>query len=82
MKLINVAIVVLAVAGGIALSQKPWKVYKEQRKLADEARAEMQVSEARREELVREDAKYKTSIGREELARRKGYRKPGELPLK
>jgi hypothetical protein len=79
---INGLIVATAVSAGIALSLKPWQVYQEQRKAADEQIAEMDKSEANREELVRKDAKYKTSVGREELVREAGYRKPGELPAK
>jgi hypothetical protein len=76
---LNVGIGVIAVFAGVAVSAKPWQVYREQRKAADEAIAEMQQSESKRESLVREDARLKTSIGREELARKEGYRKPGEV---
>ncbi|MEZ0327222.1 MAG: hypothetical protein ACAH95_15085 [Fimbriimonas sp.] len=79
---INGLIVVIAVSAGLALSRKPWQVYQEQRKAADEQIAEMEKSEATREALVRQDAKLKSSVGREELVRDAGYRKPGERPLK
>ncbi len=79
---INGLIVVVAVSAGIALSRKPWQVYHEQRRAADEQLAEMHRSEKNLETLVRKDARVKTSIGREELAREAGYRKPGELPAK
>lgn len=76
---LNFGIAVIAIFCGVALSAKPWQVYKEQRKAADEAIADMEKSEANRERLVREDAKYKTSVGREELARKEGYRKAKEV---
>jgi hypothetical protein len=79
---LNVGIVLIGVFSGVALSAKPWQVYKEQRLAADKEIAEMQKSEANRERLVREDAKYKSSLGREELARKEGYRKRGEVAVR
>lgn len=72
--------VAAAVATGVAFSRKPWEVYNEQRKLAAEQRVEMRESEARRAELLREEARVKSSVGREQLAREHGFLKPGEEP--
>ncbi len=79
---INGLIVVVAVSAGLALSRKPWQVYQEQRKAANEQIAEMESSEKNLEKLIRQDAKLKSSVGREELVRDAGYRKPHERPLK
>jgi hypothetical protein len=78
--LINGLIVVFAASAGFALSLKPWQVYKQQQKIADEAVAEMRSSEAQREVLVRKEARLKSSVGKEELARSRGWLPPGEVP--
>ena len=77
--LLNVAVVVVAAVAGVAASMKPWQVWSEQKAMANDETKEMRESEKRRDDLVRKDAKLKTSIGREELAREKGYLKPGEV---
>jgi hypothetical protein len=78
--LINGLIVVVAVSAGIALSIKPWEVYQDQRLAADEAVAEMKVSEAKREGLVRKEAILRSSIGKEQLARDRGWLPSNEVP--
>jgi len=78
--LINGLIVIVACAAGFALSAKPWQVYKEQQKSADSAVADMNQSEEKRAELVRQEARLKSSIGKEELARSRGWLPQGEVP--
>lgn len=71
---------VLGIAVGAYLSRGPWEVYREQQARANSAVREMQGAEQRRAELTRLEAKYRSSVGREELAREKGYVKPNERP--
>ncbi|CAN5436059.1 hypothetical protein BH11ARM1_BH11ARM1_13650 [soil metagenome] len=77
--MINGMIVVLAVGAGMMLSIQPWQVYMDQRRSADHSVAEMRLSEAKRESLVRQEARMKGSIGKEELARGRGWLPPGEI---
>lgn len=77
----NVAILVAAVGTGLALSARPWQVYREQRKIADESIREMREAEGKKAELTRQRAKVETALGREELARKQGYRRPDEIPI-
>lgn len=77
----NVGLTAAAVAVGLALSAKPWQYYREQKKLAEAATQEMREAESKRTELVRQKAKYESALGREELARKQGYRRPDEQPL-
>lgn len=74
-------IVASAIGVGVGLSLKPWQVYREQRRLADDAVREMRQAEGKKIELTKQRAKAESSIGREELARKQGYRKPNETPL-
>jgi hypothetical protein len=77
----NSAFVLAAIATGIALSVKPWQVYAEQRAKADAAVEDMREAEQSRVQLTREKAKYEGSLGREELAREQGFRRPGEVAV-
>jgi hypothetical protein len=77
----NSLFVVAAVAAGLLLSAKPWQVYTEQRALADQSIEEMREAEKNRNELTRQKARYESSIGREELARKQGYLAEGERPI-
>ncbi len=77
----NFAIAGVAIVTGIMLSLKPWQVYGEQRRLADDAVKEMRGAEAKKTDLTRQRAKYESAIGREELARKQGYRRPDERPI-
>lgn len=81
-KLVVTSIIVASAIGlGVGLSLKPWQVYREQRKLADDAIREMRVAESKKTELTRQRAKAESSLGREELARKQGYRRPDETPI-
>jgi hypothetical protein len=71
----------LAILAGVLLSRKPWVVLEGQQRQTQRQLKEMRESEARREELVRLEAKYQNSLGREELARRRGLLKRGERPI-
>jgi len=79
--IINLLLVLAAIGAGLMLSQRPWQVFKSQQK-ATQAQLE-QMREAEKQyvgdTLVR--AKIGTSLGREELARKQGWRKSDEQPL-
>lgn len=77
----NLVVVGASVALGVTLSLRPWQVYREQRKIADESIKEMRSAESKKTELTRERSKYETALGREELARKQGYRRPDEQPI-
>lgn len=77
----NLILATLAVALGIGLSLQPWREFAEQRAKRNQAQLEMQQAERERAELVREAARHDSPIGREELARDRGYRKPNEVPI-
>ena len=77
----EVGFVLTALAVGVGFSLKPWRAYGEQRKVRDEYVDEMNRSDARIEELVRQRARAESPLGREELARKQGYRRPNELPI-
>lgn len=77
----NIVFVSVAVALGIAFSIKPWRVYVEQRSLARAQELEMERAERGRTRLVEQKARLDSGPGREELARRYGYMKPGEIPI-
>lgn len=71
----------LAISIGIALSIRPWQLYRDQREKAQDAATEMKAAERDRADLIRTRNRYESPVGREELARERGYLKPGERPL-
>jgi cytochrome oxidase assembly protein ShyY1 len=73
--------VLAAIAVGTAFSYGPWQLYREQREKAHEAAAQMKEAERARADLIRTRNRYDSPIGREELARERGYRRPNERPL-
>jgi hypothetical protein len=77
---INGVIVAAAVVAGVAVSMKPWQVYKEQKALADHQVVEMRQSEKKYEELVRQEARLRSDVGKQEMARKRGYLPQGEVP--
>jgi len=76
---------ILIALGGIALgaylSRDTWQVYRAQRADANVANAKMREAERTRAELLRQEARLDSAAGREELARKNGYLKPGEVPI-
>lgn len=77
----NLVFVGAAVATGIILSLQPWRVYTEQRMLADQKLAEMKAAETSRSRLLEEKVRLESATGREEVARNQGYLKLGERLL-
>lgn len=76
--MVNGTIVALAVATGVFASRKPWQVLGEQRARTERQVEEMRKSEKRHEELVRDEVRARSTVGREEMARRQGWLAPGE----
>lgn len=79
--LINLVMVGLAIGLGVALSLKPWQKYEAQQKATEEQERITKEAERARARDMLLDAKYGTTAGREELARKQGFRKPNEVPV-
>jgi len=77
--LINSVIVVGAVGAGVYMSLRPWQVYQQQSKEARRHTIEMHKAEDHRDDLLRKEARAHSDIGKEELAREKGYLGPDEV---
>lgn len=75
---VNGVIAVAAIGCGWYASKGPWKVLDRQRDRTTRQVGEMRKSEAEREQLLRQEAHYRSSVGREELARAQGFLRPGE----
>lgn len=73
--------VVLALVTGVLTAFKPWVVYKEQKSEADALRTELDRLEMARADRQQREQK-RSPAQMEEEARRLGYTKPGEKPLK
>ncbi len=71
----------LAFGMGIYFSLKSWQVYKAQKNKADYWEKELDHAEKERIELLKKKAFYESPVGREELARERGYKKSNELAL-
>ncbi|MBS1724495.1 MAG: hypothetical protein JSS66_16250 [Armatimonadetes bacterium] len=77
----TIAVIAVAIGTGLYLSRKPWAELREQRALSRDASDEMKRVEAERADLARQESRLKNPAGREALARERGYRKPGEVPV-
>jgi hypothetical protein len=77
----TIVLVTMALGAGFALGKKPWDVYMQQQQDAREKRQEMLESEANRAKLLQMEAEVRSSVGRERLARKAGFVKPGETPV-
>lgn len=77
---LEIALVLAAVAVGIALSTKPWQIYREQRAIADKNLANMRAAESSRTQLTKEKAHLDSGPGQEVQAREMGFHRPGEQP--
>lgn len=76
---LNIVFVLAAMGVGIALSIKPWEVYKRQRSEADGSRAQAIEMERTRTELIRKHDKLEDPLHQEERARKAGMMKQGEV---
>jgi len=80
--MVSGAVLVMAAVGlGFYLSRGPWLTYREQRRKADLATMEMRKSERQKNDLLQQQAMLETPLGKEQLARGKGYLKSGEQAL-
>ena len=77
---VNGLIAALGLAAGIAVSMGPWRSYMAQRKLTNQNLSDLKRSETDKEEALRREAQVSSAMGREELARKQGWAKPGEIP--
>lgn len=73
--------VIAGLGAAIYTASKPWKVYQQEKEKATEMRKEMASLEANRLKRQATD-QMMNPVQKEEEARRMGYAKPGEVPLK
>ncbi len=78
--LVNSLIIVWAIAAGIFVSLKPWRVYQHENDLTHRRVIEMRNAEDARDKLMRSELKLQTPLGQEEEARAHGYLGQGEEP--
>ena len=78
---LRIVLAVLAAGAAIGLSLRPWQTARDQKQQAHRARAELRKAESERAEMLRKEARFESPAGREEMARERGYRPPGEKPL-
>lgn len=71
----------LGVAAGIVFSVKPWAAYLEQREEAKVVGDELKSVRAERARLEREEARSRSSVGRETRARDEGFRAKDEQDI-
>ncbi|MCW5941763.1 MAG: hypothetical protein KIS66_06005 [Fimbriimonadaceae bacterium] len=76
--LITGLVVLAAVGTGALLSREPWRLYREQQAKTDQSLRAMRAAEDKSANLTRQKAHADSPLGREELARKMGFRKPGE----
>ncbi|MCW5936535.1 MAG: hypothetical protein KIT11_04425 [Fimbriimonadaceae bacterium] len=77
---IIIALAVGALAGAVA-GAKPWQEARKQRDLQRQAAEETRAAEKDRTDLAREAAAVDGPLGRERLARERGYRHKDETPV-
>ncbi len=71
----------LILLGVIYLNRDTWRLYKDQMATKSRNDERMRAAETERAELIRRRAELSSPVGQERLARKQGYRKPGEQPL-
>lgn len=74
----GVLFVAAAASLGIYFSRGPWLAYREQKQKADTATSEMHKAEQEKNELLSQEAKLSSPMGREATVRSQGYRKSDE----
>ncbi|MCH8274498.1 MAG: hypothetical protein IH851_06895 [Armatimonadetes bacterium] len=84
MRRIGIWILSALVAGvtAVYLNLETWQLYREQMDLMRQGVERLRQAERQKAELQEEKARLNTPVGMEEAARRNGYRKPGEEPLR
>jgi hypothetical protein len=82
MRIIFRSLWVLAAVGlGLFVAREPWRIHEQQEAKRDKALAELRKTQQAKAELLTDKARYGNSVGREELARERGYMRPNEKPL-
>lgn len=74
----TLAFVLAGLVTGVLFSLGPWKEFQQKRAESDQAVAESQQIAKERSDLIQQSAQLQTPLGREQEARRRGYKKPGE----
>lgn len=72
----------IAAAAAVFFNVNTWEHLQEQRAKKSQSDARMQAAEEERARLLEEKADLESPRGREAQARREGYIKPGEEPLR
>lgn len=80
MKTWTILLIILGLLTGFALSIKPWQLLREERSGAQTAKQEMKKAEKEHAALLRQQSKLDNAVGREELIRKRGYKRPDEKP--
>ncbi len=76
--LVQTVVILIAVAVGLVLSQKPWRFNAAASVEADAQVQRTKEAEARLRDLARQEAYAQSPAGREEQARKQGMLLPGE----
>jgi hypothetical protein len=79
-KVITWTVVGVAIACGAYLARAPWQMYRVQRAKANAAVGDAQTNDALRVGLMKREADLRSPIGREKMARERGYLAKGEVP--
>jgi hypothetical protein len=73
-------IAIAAIGLGISLSMKPWRVYAKQQAVTDQQLVDMKKVEQQHVLDLQQKTQIDSYLGREELARKQGFRKENEVP--
>ncbi len=74
--------VAIALCIAIYLNRGTIDIFAEQKQIQKDSNERMKNAEAERARLLMEKAKIESPSGKEELARKMGYKQNGEIPLK
>ena len=76
-------ILAFIIVAGIALllNSETLELYREQNKLKRKATQDLREAEAKHAEIIKKKAGLSGPLGREELVRERGYKKPDEVTL-
>jgi cell division protein FtsB len=78
---INLALIAAAAGLGIYLSKGPWVAYRQQQAKANAAHRDLDEAKITENQLLEQKAQLESPQGKAQLAREKGYRRPGEIPV-
>lgn len=72
----------LVIGGAVYLNRGTIDIYAEQKQIQRDSDARMKAAESERARLLMEKARLESPAGKEELARKMGFKQPGEVPLR